>query len=95
MGRRPHHHGRRNHKRAAAPPPPALRTAEMFEKKEPVVYGDPFIVLEDAEKQTFVFSGGRWQPHSATIAECRVDCEVKQLPQKINGMTRYEIREPV
>ncbi len=66
-----------------------------MEKKAPVVYGRPFVVLEDGEKKTFVFAGGRWQPHTATIAECRVDCQVKQLPQKINGMTRYEVCSPV
>jgi hypothetical protein len=33
--------------------------------------------------------------HSRSIAECREDCQVKELAQKINGMTRYEICSPV
>jgi hypothetical protein len=31
-----------------------------------------------------------------TIAECRLNqCQVKQLPQKVNRMTRYEVQSPV
>jgi hypothetical protein len=67
-----------------APPAPP-------EKKVPVVYGKPFVVLEDAQKGTFVYQGGQWIPHTRTIAECRQDSQVKQLAQKINGMTRYEV----
>ena len=71
------------------------RLRRLSEKKLPVTYGKPFVVLEDVQKNTFVFSGGRWQPHTATIAECRIDCQVKELPQKINDMTRYEVCSPV
>ena len=67
----------------------------MVEKKPSVTYGKPFIVLEDTHKSTFIYKGGQWIPHSATIAECRQDCQVKELPQKIKGMTRYEICSPV
>ena len=67
-----------------APPAPP-------EKKVPVVYGKPFVVLEDTQKGTFVYQGGQWIPHSRTIAECRKDSQVKELAQKINGMTRYEV----
>jgi hypothetical protein len=67
-----------------APPAPP-------EKKVPVVYGKPFVVLEDTQKGTFVYQGGQWIPHTRTIAECRKDSQVKELAQKINGMTRYEV----
>jgi hypothetical protein len=68
---------------------------EIREKKIPVVYGQPFILLEDEQKNTFEYKGGAWVPHTMTIAQCRVDCQVKELSQKINRMTRYEIRSPV
>jgi hypothetical protein len=64
-------------------------------RKPPVVYGKPFIVMEDEHRNTFVFSGSAWVPHSMSIAECRAECQVKELPQKVNRMTRYEIRLPV
>ena len=59
-----------------------------------VVYGKPFIVAEDENKNTFVFQGGNWVPHGATIAECRQSCQVKELPQRLGRMIRYEVREP-
>ena len=43
-------------------------------------YGKPFIVMEDGEKNTF---------------EYREGCQVKLLPQKLNGKVRYEVRRPV
>src|SRR5262245_2682409 len=61
-------------------------------KPAPSVYGKAFIVLEDQQKNTFVFSGGAWTPHDATIAECRERGQVKELPQRLNKMTRYEVR---
>jgi hypothetical protein len=60
-----------------------------------VVYGDAFIVLEDQQKNTFVFEGGAWVPHSQSIAECHQGCQVTKLAQKVNNMTRYEVRAPV
>ena len=66
-----------------------------LEKRIPVVYGRPFIVLEDSQKGTFVYAGGQWIPHDRSIAECRLDCQVKALSQKINGMTRYEVALPI
>ena len=30
-----------------------------------------------------------------SIAQCRQDCLVKELPQKVNGKTRYEVRCPL
>jgi hypothetical protein len=94
MGNRNHHQGKRPKNRGGAHPP-ALRTPPTpAERKPPVVYGKPFVVLEDTQKATFIFKSGAWVRHTATIAECRVDCQVKQLPQQINGMTRYEICAP-
>jgi len=63
--------------------------------KPPVTYGKPLMILEDVTRHTFEFKGGSWVPFTMTIAECRKDCLVKELPQKINSMTRYEIRCPV
>jgi hypothetical protein len=59
-----------------------------------VVYGDPFIVLEDEDKNTFIYEGGAWVPYSASIAECRKTCQVRELPQRVNRKIRYEIRCP-
>ncbi len=59
------------------------------------MYGKPFVLLEDSQKETFIYNGNQWVPHSKTIAECRQDSQVKQLPQKINGMTRYEVCSPL
>jgi hypothetical protein len=96
MGQRNRNHGKRQKPHLAAATPAAFRNpVAALERKIPVTYGKPFIVLEDGQKNTFVFAGGAWKPHTATIAECRVDCKVKELPQKINGMTRYEVCSPV
>jgi hypothetical protein len=65
------------------------------ERKAPTQYGKPFILLEDANKNTFEYQGGAWVPHTMTIAECREACQVTELPQKVNRMTRYEIRSPL
>jgi hypothetical protein len=53
------------------------------------------LLLEDAQKKVFSFKNGQLIDHAKTIAEYRLDCRVKQLPQKINGLTRYEICLPV
>ncbi len=71
----------------AATPKPALKAR--------VIYGAPYIVLEDEAKKTFVYDGGAWVPNSMTIAEYRQTCQVKELPQKVNRMIRYEVRPPV
>ncbi len=65
------------------------------ERKPPVQYGAPVVVLEDQHKQTFVFVSGAWSPFEMSIAECRESCRVTELSQKIKGMTRYEVRRPV
>jgi hypothetical protein len=70
------------------------RPPDPSEFQPPVVYGKPFIVLEDEAKKTFVFKGGEWVEFEASIAECRQSCQVKQLAQKVNRMTRYEVRCP-
>jgi len=70
------------------------RLPELIERPRPVVYGKPFIVVEDAEKNTFIYQAGEWVSYTATIAECRQTCQVKELPQRINGRVRYEIRAP-
>jgi len=72
--------------RGLRPPP------EPIERQAPPVYGKAFVVLEDEQKNTFVFKAGAWVPHSASIAECRRTCQVKELPQRVNRMIRYEIR---
>lgn len=58
----------------------------------PAVYGPAFVLLEDAQKNTFEYVGGAWQPHARSIAEYRVGSKVAQLAQKVNNMTRYEVR---
>jgi hypothetical protein len=70
------------------------RLPEFTGRPRPVVYGKPFVVVEDAQKNTFIFHGGEWVAYSASIAECRQTCQVKELPQRLNGRIRYEIRAP-
>jgi hypothetical protein len=91
------HRFNNNKRRGMGPsgaPQRGLYRPEPIEKLPPVAYGKPFIVLEDDQKNTFVYKAGAWVPHSATIAECRQDCQVKELPQRVNRMVRYEIRCP-
>ena len=93
MGQRRHHQNNRPNRAQA--PPPVRAPLPVLERKPPAVSGKPFVLLEDVEKTTFIYSGGKWIPHSKSIAECREDSQVKQLPQKINGMTRYEVCAPL
>jgi hypothetical protein len=95
MGRRDRHQSKRQKPRAAATAANFRAPVPVLERKRPVAYGKPIVVLEDGQKHTFVYAGGQWIPHSKTIAECRQDCQVKELAQKINGMTRYEVASPV
>jgi len=94
-GRRPPRNNKRQKphlaRQAAGERQAAPRPAE---RKPPTEYGKPFVVLEDGSKNTFVYDGGTWVPHSMTIDECRKMCLVKELPQKVNRMVRYEIRCP-
>jgi hypothetical protein len=89
-----------NRKSGKSPTPPLRQnlTREVpmrMEPKPPVQYGKPFVLLEDAEMKTFEFVAGAWIPYGLTIAQCRRDCLVKELSQKVNGKTRYEIRSPI
>jgi hypothetical protein len=63
-----------------------------FERKPPKQYGKAFVLLEDSNKNTFEFAAGAWIPYGLTISQCRKDCMVTELPQKVNGNTRYEVR---
>jgi hypothetical protein len=93
---RPKHSNQRA--RAASSPFSATRSLrrppELTQRIAPVVYGKAFVVLEDEAKNTFVFKGGTWVAHTASIAECRQSCQVKELPQRVNKMIRYEVRCP-
>ena len=71
-----------------------LASITPVERVAPTVYGKAFIVAEDAAKNTFYFSQGAWVAYPESIAECRRTCLVKELPQKLNNMTRYEVRRP-
>jgi len=97
MGPPNRQYGRPQKRRVSAAQNAAIKAAPVvtYVPKPKVVYGKPFIVLEDAEKNTFIFTGGKWAGHERSIADCRKDCQVKELSQKINGMTRYEICAPV
>ena len=59
--------GRRRAKAAGAvwPGLPAWPTC----RKCHVVYGKPFILMEDAEKNTFVYKAGEWVAYEATVAD--------------------------
>jgi len=96
MGQRNRSHGNRPKGRKGGGHAASIRPLAVApERKIPVEYGKPFILLEDAQKVTFIYQGFQWIRHSKSIAECRQDGKVKELPQKINGMTRYEICMPL
>jgi hypothetical protein len=65
------------------------------EPKPPVQYGKAFVLLEDADLNTFEYVAGAWIPYGLTISQCRHSCQVKELSQKVSGKTRYEIRLPI
>lgn len=96
MGQRRHfHQNKRQVSHAANPGIRGLqRPPAVTERVRPIAYGKPFILLEDRDKNTFIFQGGAWVPHTATIAECRQTCQVKELAQRLNQMVRYEVRCP-
>ena len=96
MGKKNRFHGQRSQRRAAPPAAARGMTAlERPEKPRPVVYGKPFMVLEDPQKKVFVIQGAQLVPHEKSIAAYRQDSQVKELPQKIKGLTRYEICSPI
>jgi hypothetical protein len=77
------------------PRPAAVERPAIPERKPPKSYGKPFIILEDEHKNAFKYGNGAWLPYPMTISQCRQEGVVEQLPQKINGMTRYEVRLPL
>ena len=92
--RRPFNQQRRKFTpRGGAPVPVEL--PKPLPRAVPKVYGPPIILLEDEKKKVFEYQSGAWVAYERTIAECRLDCQVKELPQKVNKMTRYEVRLPV
>ena len=95
MAQRRHHQSKRRSRAARAHPASVRAPIPVRERKPPVAYGKPFILLENDQKDTFIYNAGQWVPHTKSIAECRLNCQVKELAQKINGMTRYEICSPV
>lgn len=92
------HRFHHNNRRAGplAPVTRGLKTPpEPIERRAPVVYGKPFVLVEDEAKNTFIFKAGQWIPYESSIAECRLTCQVKKLAQAVNNMIRYEVRCPV
>jgi hypothetical protein len=75
--------------------PAVVERRAIPERKPPMIYGKPFIVLEDGQKNVFKYGNGAWGPYELTIAQCHEEGVVKELPQQINNMTRYEVRLPV
>ena len=71
------------------------RAPNLADLPQRVVYGKPFILMEDADKNTFIYRAGAWVPYESSIAECRQTCQVKALPQGVGKMTRYEVRAPI
>jgi hypothetical protein len=91
--------GNKRQQKAAVVRQPVTRTLSALSapptpeaKKE---YGQPFILLEDESLCTFHYQGGAWVPYEKNIAECRLDCKVQLLAQKVNKMNRYEIRPQI
>jgi hypothetical protein len=96
MAKKNQHGAKKAQKRLAREGRPAnVRETPVYERKEKVEYGKPFIVMEDADKNTFAYDGSAWVPYSMSMADCRLQCQVKTLPQKVNGKTRYEVRAPL
>jgi hypothetical protein len=94
--KRRHYQRQKNAQQFAVPAATApVQRGPAPQRKARVEYDRPFILLEDGNKETFEFKAGQWARHAMTIAECRESCIVKELPQKVNGMTRYEIRYPL
>ena len=96
MPQRQHFNKRKQNMFRSAPRQAPVSEARVpLERKPPTQYGQAFILLEDELKNTFEYSQGAWVPYALSIAQCRLDGQVKELAQKINGKTRYEIRMPL
>jgi hypothetical protein len=92
MAQRRHFNQRPARGGGRAPTPVVREVRPAYVKPAPKQYGKPFVLLEDDAKNTFEFIGGAWAPYSMSIAECRAAGEVTQLAQKVNKMTRYQVR---
>jgi hypothetical protein len=87
------HFNQRQPSRGGRSAPPVVREVRpAYVKPAPKVYGKPFVLLEDEAKNVFEFVGGAWTPYGYSIADCRAGGEVTQLAQKVNKMTRYQVR---
>jgi hypothetical protein len=96
MAQRNRYNPRRDKRRPLTPQNSLLRQRpEAIDVAPAVQYGPPMVVMEDENKNTFLYEGGAWVPHERTIAEFRQDCLVKEMPQKVKRMTRYEVRCPL
>lgn len=96
MAQRRRHQSNRKPPYNAGPRESAPREEpRTYERRPPTQYGKAFVVMEDAQQNTFEFAAGKWVEHGVGIASYRENCQVKELPQKVNGMTRYEIRRPI
>lgn len=93
-----HNRLKKNNNKPPRPSRPALSERPSIEippRKPPRELGKPFTLLEDAQKNVFQYRSGAWIPFAMTMAQCREEGDVKELPQKINKMTRYEVRLPL
>jgi hypothetical protein len=96
MSKKSHYAGKKTRAHLASGTRSAVvREVPVYEPKIPVEYGKPFIVMEDGEKNTFAYNGSAWVSYKMTMAECKLECQVKELPQKVNGKVRFEVREPI
>lgn len=82
-------------KRLVAPRYTPKEAPAPYVPKPIVTYGPTVMLLEDSMRNTFEYKKGTWVPFAMSIAECRKECLVKELAQKVNDMTRYEVRFPI
>lgn len=93
---RPNSSNNARQNRQARPPIVVNTSVSARPKLVPKLYGKPYVVMEDDRKQTFIFDGGAWVAYSRSIAQCREEqCQVKQLSQRVNKMTRFEVSDPL
>lgn len=92
---RSHKSGKKLARQHRSSPPVERPIPQITPRKPPTVFGKAFILLEDDQKNTFEYREGAWVSCDWSIAVCRAEGEVKVLPQRINNMTRYQVRLPV
>ena len=96
MGQRNNHNRQPPKRRGAASAPSHLKAAPAtIPRPKAIEYGKPFVVLEDGRKNVFVIQDGKLVSHATSIADYRRNSRVKEMPQKIKGLTRYEICLPI